>query len=289
MNVIKQRNKTLGIVLLLPLLLAVLGTAALANTAPVARFNAYRSPESPSAVLFDASPSADSDGTIVSYQWLFGDGTTGSGVEKAHTYPLAGVFDVTLMVFDNGGASNLVTQAIDVAALRAYAPAPSTAPSQPAPAPGASAAVTVPANVPVGNEVGQRAPAFALPDFSDQIVELQDFLGRPVLVEFWKSTCPGCIASTPHLEMLREAYADDGLVVLLIILDQRAIEGYNVLMQSGYTDFVLVRESHPIYKKTLSAYGVSYTPRVFLIDRQGVIRYSGRPGNLTESTILPWL
>ena len=36
---------------------------------------------------FDASGSYDPDGTIVSYEWDFGDGDTGSGVTPSHTFP----------------------------------------------------------------------------------------------------------------------------------------------------------------------------------------------------------
>jgi hypothetical protein len=41
---------------------------------------------------FDASASSDTDGTITSYAWSFGDGTTGSGVTASHTYAVGGHF-----------------------------------------------------------------------------------------------------------------------------------------------------------------------------------------------------
>jgi large repetitive protein len=53
----------------------------------------------------DASASADSDGTIVSYAWNFGDSTTGSGKTTTHTFAAAGNYTVTLTVTDNLGAS----------------------------------------------------------------------------------------------------------------------------------------------------------------------------------------
>ncbi|MBW8481610.1 PKD domain-containing protein [Actinomadura sp. PM05-2] len=54
---------------------------------------------------FDASASADSDGTIASYAWDFGDGQTGTGATVAHTYAAGGDRSVKLTVTDNSGAT----------------------------------------------------------------------------------------------------------------------------------------------------------------------------------------
>ena len=56
---------------------------------------------------FNASGSHDNDGTLTSYGWDFGDGTSGSGVAPSHTFA-AGANSVTLTVTDNSG--NTATQ-----------------------------------------------------------------------------------------------------------------------------------------------------------------------------------
>ncbi len=63
---------------------------------------------------FDGLVSRDSDGTITSYAWNFGDGTTGAGATVSHTYAAGGTCNVTLTVIDNGGATG--TQSQDVTA-----------------------------------------------------------------------------------------------------------------------------------------------------------------------------
>jgi len=57
------------------------------------------------SVSFDGSASNDADGTIASYTWDFGDGSTGSGVTTTHTYNVVGTYTVTLTVKDNLGAT----------------------------------------------------------------------------------------------------------------------------------------------------------------------------------------
>ncbi len=80
--------------------------SAAPNQPPVARFT--YSPENPTAglpITFDASSSADPDGTIVSYAWDFGNGQQGSGAVVRHTYYQPGRYTVRLAVTDDRGGT----------------------------------------------------------------------------------------------------------------------------------------------------------------------------------------
>jgi len=83
------------------------------NLRPVAAFTANPVPGT-LTVNFDASASNDPDGSIVSYFWDFGDGTTGSGVAPTHDYSGPGSFNVTLIVTDNQGAEGPNVQQVTV-------------------------------------------------------------------------------------------------------------------------------------------------------------------------------
>lgn len=74
------------------------------NVAPVASFT-VSCPQATCTV--DASGSSDTPpGTIASYAWDFGDGTTGTGVSTTHTYATGGSKTITLVVTDNQGLSS---------------------------------------------------------------------------------------------------------------------------------------------------------------------------------------
>jgi subtilisin family serine protease len=61
---------------------------------------------------FDGTDATSPTGDVVSWQWWFGDGGTGSGEDVTHTYAVAGVYDVALRVTDETGRTGRQTQRI---------------------------------------------------------------------------------------------------------------------------------------------------------------------------------
>jgi PKD repeat protein len=99
-----------------------------ANKPPVARIAfAPISPHVDEPISFDASASADPDGTIVSYTWAFGNGNGAAGSPlAAASFDRSGTYAVTVVVTDNGGASAQTT--IDVIVEEPVAPLLVTSP-----------------------------------------------------------------------------------------------------------------------------------------------------------------
>jgi len=77
------------------------------NELPVASFTENATTADTGVIIsFNASASYDSDGTITSYFWDFGDGTNVTGVTAEHAYEDDGNYTVTLTVADDKGATN---------------------------------------------------------------------------------------------------------------------------------------------------------------------------------------
>ncbi|MDH3974847.1 MAG: PKD domain-containing protein [Deltaproteobacteria bacterium] len=81
---------------------ATIGAAI--NEPPIANANGPYGGTVGLPLTFDSAGSHDPDGTLVAYDWNFGDGTTGTGPNPTHTYTTAGTYNVSLTVTDNNGA-----------------------------------------------------------------------------------------------------------------------------------------------------------------------------------------
>lgn len=85
--------------------------SAPAVESPTAQFTV--SPASPTVgqtVTFDGGSSSATQGSLVSYNWQFGDGATGSGITATHVYGASGTYTVRLTVTDSQAATGTASQ-----------------------------------------------------------------------------------------------------------------------------------------------------------------------------------
>jgi PKD repeat protein len=105
-------------------------TSPIPNQAPTARFTASPpSGDAPLVVSFNASGSSDPEGIIVSYNWDFDDGATGTGEITSHSFTSAGTYSVTLTVTDDGIPSE--KDSTDMAITITYPAASNLPPDKP--------------------------------------------------------------------------------------------------------------------------------------------------------------
>src|SRR5882672_10284111 len=102
-------------------------------------------------------------------------------------------------------------------------------------------------NARIGVRPGELAPelqvaradgtTFVLNDLDGHPIRLADLRGKAIWINFWASWCPPCQSETPILRDLAERYADRGLVVIGISVQETSqsdIQAYATRYQLGY-------------------------------------------------------
>ena len=115
--------------------------------------------------------------------------------------------------------------------------------------------------------VGSAAKDFSLQD-SDRKVNLNQFRGQVLVLNFWATWCPPCVEELPSLMNMQDRLRGRGVVVLgvSIDVDQAA---YHRFLKERNVNFLTVLDPE---QKVAGMYGTSGWPETYIIDRQGVLR-----------------
>lgn len=122
----------------------------------------------------------------------------------------------------------------------------------------------------------QPVPDFTLRQLdTGEDVNLSDFAGKTVLVNFWATWCPPCRREMPWLQKAHDNYKDQGLVLLAVdggekvppSLTEETIKRY--VDQTGLTFPILWGDAAYQIQNDWNVYGL---PATFIVDTEGIVR-----------------
>ena len=122
------------------------------------------------------------------------------------------------------------------------------------------------------------APNFSVVTLDREFVDLGSLKGKVVLLDFWGTWCPPCVAAVPALRGLQKRHAKDAFVLLGVSSDNeetivRNFTEQNRLLWPQYWD----RD-----RKVQQAFDVRAYPTYVLIDDEGIVRFRTTGGGLRE-------
>jgi peroxiredoxin len=119
---------------------------------------------------------------------------------------------------------------------------------------------------------GSVAPDFALPQMGGGGFRLKEALSRgPVVVVFFKISCPTCQYALPFLERIHQAYA--GQKVAMVGVSQNDTKDTALFQETFGITFPVLLDDAVTYPVS-NAYGLTHVPTVFWIAQQGDIQIS---------------
>lgn len=122
----------------------------------------------------------------------------------------------------------------------------------------------------VENLLGKRAPDFALTDLDGKTVRLSQFQGKVVVLVFWAFWCDTWKETSDTLKALQGKFSPTYMQILCIAVDPSWKEiGQRMLSRTKRSFPILLDRGRRVSK----LYGVNKVPTIFLLDKNGVIRF----------------
>jgi len=125
------------------------------------------------------------------------------------------------------------------------------------------------------------APPFSLLSLEGQEVQLADFKGRAVVVNFWASWCPPCRAEMPAFQKIYGEYESKGLVILAVNSQESHTNAFDFAQSYTLTFPILLDEDGEISNR----YRAASLPTTFFINKDGLIREVIYGGPISEANL----
>jgi peroxiredoxin len=114
------------------------------------------------------------------------------------------------------------------------------------------------------------APDFSITTSEGEYISLEDLRGKVVLLDFWATWCPPCVASTPAFRSLHKRFQKEPSFVMIAISSDREVEKWREFIAKNQMVWPQYRDRD---FKVQRAFEVRSFPTYIVIDHEGIVRF----------------
>ncbi len=133
--------------------------------------------------------------------------------------------------------------------------------------------------------IGEPAPDFTLKDLEGKTYRLSSYRGKIVVLDWWSAECPASRRYDDYFNARYQMWREKGVEILGI--DSNAIYDDNFIRQEIEKRGILFPILRDYEAKVADLYGALTTPHVFVVDREGILRYEGAVDDQTWTHVTP--
>jgi peroxiredoxin len=132
-------------------------------------------------------------------------------------------------------------------------------------------------------ELNQPVPDFELPALDSRLYRLSDYHGKIVIVNFWSCECPQSEQTDRAIMAMSVQWRDDVVMLSIASNKNETVEAVKAVAETRQLPVVLLDENC----RVADQFEAQTTPHVFVIDREGILRYHGAVDDVTFRQRLP--
>lgn len=120
-----------------------------------------------------------------------------------------------------------------------------------------------------GLKDGNKIPAgLTLTKSDGATLDLDSLQGKPYLLEFWSTTCPGCVKEIPHLIAVQQTFKPQGFEIVSVAMSYDKLDEVQAMQQAKGMNYIVGYDQSGALAQQ---FNVRVTPTSFLVDANGKI------------------
>jgi peroxiredoxin len=132
--------------------------------------------------------------------------------------------------------------------------------------------------------LGKPIPDFTVTLLTGESLTLSDLRGKVVLVDFWSTNCAPCVKEIPAIKNVYTQYHPQGFEIIGISLDVD-LEKLTAFVRENDMQWPIVCSGKSLLDETVQLYKVNAQPSLWLVDREGILRYFDVRGESLEEAV----
>lgn len=125
-------------------------------------------------------------------------------------------------------------------------------------------------------------PRLYVTDWINGGISASEIKGKVIVVDFYATWCPPCMAAIPHNNEMLKKYKDKGLVIIGVCTNIKGQENFAANAKQHNIEYPAARDPE---LKSQEAWGVHYYPTYAVIDRKGIVRAIGLQPDHVEAVV----
>lgn len=134
--------------------------------------------------------------------------------------------------------------------------------------------------------LGTKINELKFTDYVQNISDQDAFKGKFKVLEFWATWCGPCLKAVPHLNELKESFNDHKNLIFLSISYEKPEVMQKTLGRLSFKTAVVSDQTQTVFESLgVKQAGVIRIPQTFIVDNNNVVRWKGKPSELTHELI----
>ncbi|MCD6282907.1 redoxin domain-containing protein [bacterium] len=121
-------------------------------------------------------------------------------------------------------------------------------------------------NLPTKIKVGDQLPTFSFATIDEKKHSIEEFIGKPLIINFWGINCPPCREELPELVKFYEKYKGEGLEIITLNLDA-SLDKQRKFLEYQEMPWVVGYDDTEMFRK----WNYRYIPTSILVDPNGTV------------------